>query len=51
MKFMLIFALLCSSAFAIETKTDCAAMDGSREKVVKEGSVKKGSSSSLVIRQ
>lgn len=48
MKLMLIFALLCSSAFAAEVATDCPAMNGSREKIVKDGSVKKRTRGSQV---
>ncbi|MES2528570.1 MAG: hypothetical protein V4598_15915 [Bdellovibrionota bacterium] len=41
MKFLMIFALLASSAFANEVPTDCPAMNHSREKIVKDVSAKK----------
>ncbi len=41
MKFLMIFALLVSSAFANEVTTDCPAMNHSREKNLKDTSAKK----------
>lgn len=51
MKFLMIFVLLLSSAFASEVATDCPAMNGSREKIVKDVGVKKRASGSRVIAQ
>lgn len=51
MKFILILALLASSAFAAEVSTDCPAMNGSREKIVKDVSAKKVRSGSQVVSQ
>jgi hypothetical protein len=41
MKFLMIFALLASSAFSSEVATDCPAVNNSREKIVKDISAKK----------
>lgn len=41
MKFAIILLILCSTAFAGEVSTDCQAMNGSREKIVKDSTSKK----------
>lgn len=45
MKFIIIFVLLCSTAFAGEVATDCPAMSSSREKILKDSATKKSKSS------
>lgn len=42
MNLAIILTFLCASAFAAEVSTDCPAMNGSREKIVKESVSKKG---------
>ncbi len=51
MKFLMIFAILTSTAFAAESYTDCPAMNHSREKVIKDGTVRKVRNGSRVVRQ
>lgn len=51
MKLILVALILISNVFAAEVDTDCPAMNGSREKIVKDSSVKKGRSGSQVVSQ
>lgn len=51
MKFLIMLVLTTSLAFAEQAVTDCQAMNHSREKIVKDGSVKKVRSGSRVVSQ
>jgi hypothetical protein len=51
MKFVLILTLFCSSVFAAEVSTDCPAMNGTREKIVKDSGSRKVKTSSQGIAQ